>query len=49
MLYAEFNTTKGVPDMEKTMIIIIGIQGSGKSTFYHKYLSDSYVRVNLDT
>lgn len=35
--------------MEKTMIIIIGIQGSGKSTFYHKYLSDSYVRVNLDT
>lgn len=35
--------------MEKTMIIMIGIQGSGKSTFYHKYLSDSYVRVNLDT
>lgn len=35
--------------MEKTMIIIIGIQGSGKSTFYHKYLSGSYVRVNLDT
>lgn len=35
--------------MEKTMIIMIGIQGSGKSTFYDKYLSDSYVRVNLDT
>ena len=28
---------------------MIGIQGSGKSTFYHKYLSDDYVRVNLDT
>lgn len=35
--------------MEKTMIVMIGIQGSGKSTFYHKYLADSYVRVNLDT
>ena len=31
------------------MIIMIGIQGSGKSTFYHKYLSDDFVRVNLDT
>lgn len=28
---------------------MMGIQGSGKSTFYHKYLADSYVRVNLDT
>lgn len=27
----------------------MGIQGSGKSTFYHKFLADSYVRVNLDT
>ena len=35
--------------MEKTMVLMIGIQGSGKSTFYHKYLSDDYVRVNLDT
>lgn len=35
--------------MEKTLVIMIGIQGSGKSTFYHKYLADSYVRVNLDT
>lgn len=34
--------------MEKTMIIMIGIQGSGKSTFYHNYLADGYVRVNLD-
>lgn len=35
--------------MEKTMIVMIGIQGSGKSTFYHKYLADNYIRVNLDT
>ena len=35
--------------MEKKMVIMIGIQGSGKSTFYHKYLKDDYVRINLDT
>lgn len=35
--------------MEKTMVIMIGIQGSGKSTFYHKYLKEAYVRINLDT
>lgn len=35
--------------MEKTLAIMIGIQGSGKSTFYHKYLAEDYVRVNLDT
>ena len=35
--------------MEKTMVIMIGIQGSGKSTFYHKYLANGYVRINLDT
>lgn len=35
--------------MEKTMVLMIGIQGSGKSTFYHQYLADDYVRVNLDT
>lgn len=34
--------------MEKTMVLMVGIQGSGKSTFYHKYLADDYVRVNLD-
>ncbi len=33
----------------KTLVIMMGIQGSGKSTFYRKYLSDSFVRVNLDT
>ncbi len=27
----------------------MGIQGSGKSTFYHRFLSKDYVRVNLDT
>ena len=35
--------------MKKTMVIMIGIQGSGKSTFYHKYLADRFVRINLDT
>lgn len=27
----------------------MGLQGSGKSTFYKKYLEDGYVRINLDT
>ena len=36
-------------DMQKTMAIMMGIQGSGKSTFYSKHLSEDYVRVNLDT
>ena len=35
--------------MEKTLAIIIGIPGSGKSTFYRERLADDYVRVNLDT
>lgn len=35
--------------MQKTMVIMIGLQGSGKSTFYEKYLSSDFVRVNLDT
>ena len=35
--------------MEKTLAIIIGIQGSGKSTFYKKHLAENYVRINLDT
>lgn len=29
-------------------MIFIGIQASGKSTFYHRYFSD-YIHVNLDT
>ena len=35
--------------MKKTIVILIGIQGSGKSTFYHKYLSADFAHVNLDT
>ena len=35
--------------MEKTMVLMIGIPASGKSTFYQKKLSKDYVRVNLDT
>ena len=34
---------------EKTLVIMMGVQGSGKSTFYARYLTDNYVRVNLDT
>ena len=33
----------------KTAVIMMGLQGSGKSTFYEKHLSDTFVRVNLDT
>lgn len=33
---------------KKTAVIFIGIQASGKSTFYRKYFAD-YVHVNLDT
>ena len=35
--------------MEKILVIIMGIQGSGKSTFFHQFLERDYVRVNLDT
>lgn len=35
--------------MEKTLVIMMGIQGSGKSTFYRTYLAQDFVRVNLDT
>ena len=35
--------------MEKTMVLMMGIQGSGKSMFYQKFLADNFVRVNLDT
>lgn len=35
--------------MSKTIAILIGLQGSGKSTFYKTYLADNFVRVNLDT
>lgn len=29
-------------------IIFIGIQASGKSSFYKKYFSDTHIRINLD-
>ena len=35
--------------MEKVLVIMMGIQGSGKSTFYHHFLAKDFVRVNLDT
>ncbi len=35
--------------MDKTLVIMIGLQGSGKSTFYKTKLSTDFVRVNLDT
>ena len=35
--------------MEKVLVIMMGIQGSGKSTFYHNFLAKNFVRVNLDT
>ena len=31
------------------IIVLTGIPGSGKSTFYKKHFNDNYVRVNLDT
>ena len=33
----------------KTAVILCGIQGMGKSTFYFRHLSDSCERINLDT
>ena len=35
--------------MGKTVVILMGLQGSGKSTFYRMHLSECFVRVNLDT
>lgn len=35
--------------MEKTIVILMGLQGSGKSTFYKTFLEGEFVRVNLDT
>ena len=35
--------------MDKTVVIMIGLQGSGKSTFYKLHLEYDFVRVNLDT
>ena len=35
--------------MAKTIVILMGLQASGKTTFYKKYLSQKLVHVNLDT
>ena len=35
--------------MPKVLAVLMGLQGSGKSTFYHTHLASDYVRVNLDT
>ena len=34
---------------EKKAIIFIGLQASGKSTFYRQRLAKDYVHINLDT
>lgn len=33
---------------QRQVVIFIGLQASGKSSFYHRYLTD-YVHINLDT
>lgn len=30
-------------------IIFIGLQASGKSTYYHRFLQNDYIHINLDT
>ena len=35
--------------MRNSMILLIGIPGSGKSTFFQRKLAADHVRVNLDT
>ena len=35
--------------IEKTLVLMMGVQGSGKSTFYAHYLAEDFVRINLDT
>ena len=34
--------------MDKSMVIMIGIQGSGKSEYVKRFLSEDYVHVSLD-
>lgn len=33
----------------KYMVVMMGIPGSGKSTFFRRFLQQDFVRVNLDT
>lgn len=35
--------------MDKSAVIFIGLQASGKSTFYRTHLADTHIHVNLDT
>ena len=35
--------------MSKTIVLVMGLQRRGTSTFSSRYLADDYVRVNLDT
>ena len=30
------------------LVLLIGLQGSGKSTFYQRHFADTHVRINLD-
>ena len=34
--------------MSKIMVIMMGLQGSGKSSFYSRHLADDFVHINLD-
>ncbi len=36
-------------EASKVLVILMGLQGSGKSTFYRTHLSERFVYVNLDT
>ena len=36
------------PKLNMEAVILIGIQGSGKSTFYRERFFDTHVRINLD-
>lgn len=35
--------------MTMELVLLIGIPGAGKSTFYQRHLAGTHVRVNLDT
>lgn len=39
---------KITPDKTNTAVILMGIQASGKTTFYHQYLKDSCEHISLD-
>ncbi len=37
-----------IPKQTKKVVILIGIQASGKTTFYDRYLKDSFEHISLD-